>query len=396
MASPELKRRDDGSLVVEAPTVESALAAVQHHCGPDATIVEAEKVQSKGIGGFFSKQLFRVHVAASSVSEEVSGATSPVEPQGVGAAVDVVLRQVEAGEHDSMQTFGQALSAQLSSDMLTRAGSDSDLGVGDDEPIIDLRDTDEPSDVPIPDVTSDLSTQRASFEELTYRQPTHADEHIPLPSSDAIAPPPGPKTETRTRVPLGRPMDEWAPGSGPVRWSMDQLSRLGLPYRLIHGLAHLDPEDDLAWVFRLAESASSLCGQLPQEAMLLIGNDIVTMGSMLGIETGEYPLPPMYEGDAALSVPTLSESADFVDRVSAGRPIHIVCDVGGFGAELLDNVGDELSVATVSTTPAALALALQIAVATDAVLGYLVDGDRMIRLTPFELALAVRDSLPRD
>ena len=447
MKSPDLELHDDGTVVVEAPSVESALEAVRDHCGPDATIVEAERVQSKGIGGFFSKQLFRVRVSATPATQDASGTlpantlppntlprttvAAPAPPTAgdepvaadVGAAVDVVLRQVEAGETPGERTFGEALHAQLRNDV---------IDLRDSSPLLDTPPA-PPAD-PMPNPGVDTSHPAAAWNEMTTTSPMPAEPPVmsePVVTPERIRPPeptqfepprvdpaqfeaaqfetaapeqppvePNPFVET-ARQPLGRPLDEWVAGSGPVRWSVDQLSRLGFPYRLIEGLAHLDPEDDLAWVFRLAEAAGGLCGTMPQEAMLMVGSDLAPLSQCMDVDHFTYPDPPSYEGDAAVSLQSLVASDGFIRNVGAGRPVHLVCDATGFGAEVLDAPDPWLGhtrsgIAVVSTTVDALALALQVAVATSSVLGYIIDGSRLVRVTPFELALAVRSQLPRE
>lgn len=394
MGSPDLEVRDDGTLVVEAPTVESALEAVQLHCGPDATIIEAEKVQSKGIAGFFAKQSYRVLVApmtesppttyydasASVVGSDAAGSPSAAVDTDVDAAVDVVLRAVEAGEHQGGGTFGEALNAHLEG-AVPRAPAQVQADQVDFASFAQRREA-------LLHATIDLRDQPAVADGSPPSPP------IPSPPVDVVTPAPTvPSVAPVGRSPLGFPVDEWVPGAGPVQWSMDQLSRMGLPYRLIHGLADLDPTDDLAWVFRLAESASPLCGAMPDEAMLLIGRELDDTASLLGVDCVTLPEPPTYVGDVGVSIPSIEEGLDFVERVRAGRPIHLICDDAGFGAELLDSGAGTVEV--VSTTPGALALALQIVVAADGVLGYLIDGSRAVRMTPFELALVVRSQLPR-
>ncbi len=435
MGSPDLELRDDGTVVVEAPTVEAALVAVQHHCGPNATIVEAEKVQTKGIAGFFTKQLYRVHVApmnslpsgaspAAGEADEHAATRGSADADRVafdvtGAAVDFVLRQVEAGEHGGERTFGETLHAELASR-------------GAAEPVIDLRDTDDPvrfsgsaplaapapgavptNRVPPDPVPADpVSANPVSANPVPLKPtPLHGGPQNPVSlyqppvgravSADAIrghglaVPAPTMPVIHHGRAPLGRPVDEWVPGAGPVRWSIDHLSRMGLPYRLICHLGDLVPEDDLAWVFRLAESASALCGPMPDEAMVIVGRDLGDTAGRMGIDVVAHPNPPAYAGDVAVSVDSFGECRSYLDRVSAGRPIHVVCDASGFGAELLDGSGTS-GVAVVSTTRGALAIALQAVVASGGVLGYVIDGENLVRITPFELALAIRGQMPRE
>lgn len=473
MGSPDLELREDGSVVVEAPSVESALEAVQRHCGPDAMIVDAEKVQTKGIAGFFSKQLYRVHVAPAAVAAEARApqpattaatgaapspdrtATETADEQAVfdaSQAVDVVLRRIEAGEHHPHTSFGEALHAELAArgqapsraepappreparDATTAgpttpppapnphaahgdvadapsadpawsaAGARHDTGT---EPAMHAIDPTLGTDERVR-TYEDLIRQRAALLGSPGATIDLRDRHAPGGGADharatggeagsGVTPsaPTGPARATG-RHPLGRPVDEWVPGAGPVRWSLDQLSRLGLPYRLISALGDLDPADDLAWVYRLAESAAPLCGCMPDEAMVLVGRESECIAGPMGIETTAYPHPPSYDGDAAVAVDGFADAVPFLQRIRAGRPLHVLVDGSGFGIELLDPGRCDVPVAVVSMTRDALALGLQAAVATDGVLGYFVADDHLVRITPFELALAVRGRMPRE
>jgi len=423
MGTSDLETRDDGSFVVEAPTAEAALEAVRDEFGPEASIVDAELVQSKGIAGFFSKQLYRVRVTAPDVTHPVAGPeiaaladsdvgkpagsvsreaerlepmslmAPPTEP--VDQAVDVVLRQVEAGEDTGTRSFGEALHAELAARGV-RAARDAEISSGDPR----LREMMVQRDRVISgtvDVRDGVGQHRTATPHLRGRE--RAEPSVPAPAALftlGLRRPSQQGDHVDDRVPLGRPVGEWAPGAGPVLWSLERLSALGLDPHTVAEFRDIDPADDLGWVYRLSEALTPLCGAMPEEALLLVGRDVEAASSQMGIEVVSYPEPPVYDSDAAISIgPDGPSAMTYVGRVQAGRPLHVVCDGTGWIDGLLrhDQVG--AAVRVVSATRRGLAEALRTVVVTRGVLGYFLDQDALVRITPFELAIGVRSLLPR-
>jgi len=442
MGTPDLDVRDDGSFVVEAPTAEAALEAVRGRFGPEANIVEAELVQSKGIAGFFSKQLYRVRVSAPDVarplagpgvsagrpsgSEDAAAATPSASPsdaapldgggreaaplksmslmpapahEPVEQAVDVVLRRVEAGEETGSRSFGEALHAELAARGV-RPALDAEIASGDPRlrELVVQRDRVVSGTI---DITDEASFEPAKFPTGTPESSAPAGQAMPVPPpaalfSHQVPRPTGMHRTTGDRGSLGGPAGEWAPGAGPVLWSLERLSAVGLAPDMIGDLAELDPTDDLGWVYCLSESLSPLCGPMPDEALLLVGRDVAAAALQMGIEAVSYPEAPSYEGDAAISTgPDGLSAMSYVGQVQAGRSLHVVCDGSGWIETVLRHDQLGLTVRVVSTTRQALVEALRAVAMTGGALGYFLEADTLIRITPFELALGVRSLLPR-
>jgi len=421
MGTSDLDVRDDGSFVVEAPTAQAALEAVRARFGPEANIVDAELVQSKGIAGFFSKQLYRVRVLVPGVVAPAAGPTvsgAPDHSQSAGSAaaplksmslmaaadepveqaVDVVLRRVEAGEETGHMSFGEALHAELAARGVRQA-HEGEIASGDPRlremviqrdcavsGTVDVRD--EAVSQPVDDVLTDES-----------RDPAAAQAPVPPPAalfSLGTVDPDERQEVVSGRGHLGRPLDEWAPGSGPVLWSVEQLSAVGLDPAMIAAFSALDPADDLGWVYRLSEALSPVCAPMPDEALLFVGHDVDVASSQMGITAVSYPETPGYDGDAAVSMGPEGVSAmSYIGHVRAGRQLHVVCDGTGWIDDLLRYEPVSCAVRVVSTTRPALGEAIRAAVTVGGVLGYFLEVDRLIRITPFELALGVRSLLPR-
>ena len=455
--STKINDPGDGTIVVEAPSVEAALAAVAEQVGPYGTIIGAERVSKGGIGGFFSKQTYRVLVRRDPIDDPtprrfseadirsvVEGtaamvedaprspavSTQPVSTQPVStqrvpaqpvsaqrvfaepepmAAVDRVLGQVEASETRVVatsaidsdetlsaqpQTFGEALRAQLQARKIAPV---VELAA---QPLIDLRaTTSEPVAVQPSEVTVDLAEVIVDLAEVTVDLTTAPVPALvsvaaasAAPSGTSAPAPPAPPTatapgSTQPRMPLGRPLDDCATGTGVVEWSADALSRVGLPYSLIRPLADLDSRDDLAWVFRLSEMVAGMCGPLPTGDVVLAGHDVGTLADRTGLAVTVAPERPAASGSVAIELDITSDTLPYLEFSRAGRALHLHC--GGIVEAAPRDV------AAVSWSDKFLGGALHVAIETGATLGYIVRADELIRVTPFELALAIRSRLPR-
>lgn len=426
----DVEERSDGTVVVEAPSVEAALAAVERRFGPNATIIDAERLNTRGVGGFFSKQSYRVVVKADTAAAAAApappvaqtasySAAGPdndplatpefTEPAAAElAAVDHVLEQVEQGDGDDGRTFGDVLRAQLQNRSQSSVAARDASG----EPVIDLRDGSVPSvtvaapsvAVPAqsvaapsaPSETSALARELAAKAEL-FQAPqadrvseeaveTTTDDlggvvdeldDVVLPDEPSIA-----------RSPLATPVGSCAPGTGRVLWSVDGLSRLGVPYRLIAPLGDLDPDDELAWVYRFAETASGLCGELPATGSMFVGRAGARVARALGAPIFETNEVPPFDGDLAVAGDFDGAAFDYVGRIAAGRGVHLVVDDGPLSVR-----GE---IAAVSWVDGSVCEAMHVAISTGATLAYRLSGDVLTRATPFELALAVRAMLPRE
>ncbi len=445
-----------GTVTVEAPSVEAALEAVARQFGEGAQIVKAEKVTKGGIGGFFGKETYQITVArnpAPGGREVDDGGSSALtgEPESGGddlsgqdsrsdtstaAAVDLVLQRIEAGESDQSGSFGEALRAEL------RARSRADLptsGTAVPE-TIDLRDGASTFDIPRAEPAGHMpwtrSVSRPSEGEAPPGGPTeaetrHSEHHVPrtepvsgadpgprapaeedstnpapfIPLGESVveshgtaAPgvtysPPGPAGPRKgTDRPLGWPSDGWEIGTGPVDWSLDRLARLGLPYSWLNRIDDLDPLDDMAWVHRLARIATEVCGPLPAGDQLIVGMDTRGVAGVFGLPSAVFPGVPNFEGDLAVSLLSPSGPAlQWLDRIRAKRSLHLVVD-----SALPTPIATGLMPEVVSWVDGALTEALELVTEADVVLGYRFRSDgHAIRVSPFELALSIRELLPR-
>lgn len=82
---PETQVRED-ELVFEAPTADEALARVTEELGPEASIVNADKVLRGGIKGFFAKEMVQLRVRHGSVEEGTMAAKSTKDVRPPAAA----------------------------------------------------------------------------------------------------------------------------------------------------------------------------------------------------------------------------------------------------------------------------------------------------------------------
>ncbi len=411
----------DGTVVVEAPSVEAALDAVTNEFGPRATIVDAERVNRGGVGGFFSKEVYRVVVQPSGTSPALSKpALSKPAPSGlplqdpidvvrgtanlvqdgavdlrdaVGqdrpmsavdrALADVEMSETEAGfegtdvaiveEVSGAPTFGEALRAELR--LRGRRPATTAEIARDNSPLLEQTELTRPAALD-PIQVVDL---RSLTRDLPASVPTS--HGVPVPVTAVVVP------AQQSRHPLGRTTGVCPVGSGPVLWSADALSRVGLPYTLIRPLAELDPADDLAWVYRLAESVAGLCGPVDTTDVVLLGRNVGVLATALDLRVAVSPEAPAYTGSVAVETDLTEFNATYLANVAAGRPVHLFCGAGG------DYMPG--NVIAVSWCGDHLSSALHVAIETGARLGYMVRGDETIRVTPFELALAVRARLAR-
>ncbi|HEC08517.1 MAG TPA: hypothetical protein ENI86_02990 [Acidimicrobiales bacterium] len=426
-----------GTVTVEAPSVEAALEAVARQFGESARIVKAEKVTKGGIGGFFGKETYQITVAESpgrpdpapgerTVLDPGGEATDPGGAASRGpatqgaldsaAAVDLVLERIEAGESAHRGTFGDALKAEL------RARSREDgptAGISTPE-TIDLRDGASGLGTPAPVAdpaghmpwtrplpappTAPTDTGSAVDGEIEAEPPIMRSPRLASPSVAPVdtrtgatpevtySPPTDSSSRSETERPLGWPSDGWQVGTGPVDWSMDRLARLGLPYSWLSRVDGLDPLDDMAWVHRLARIGTEVCGPFPSGDQLTVGLDTRGVAGVFGLPSAVFPGVPSFEGDLAVSLLSPSQTAlDWLDRIRAKRWIHLVVD-----STLPAPTAAQLDPAVVSWVDGAMTQALELVSAGNAVLGYRFRSDgHAVRVSPFELALSIRELLPR-
>lgn len=183
------------------------------------------------------------------------------------------------------------------------------------------------------------------------------------------------------------------PGTGPVRWSTNELAALGLPTHILEATVGLDPSDDLQWIKAVAAAVGTSCRPLPAGSFAMAGRTAGRLGAVLELPTVSFPQRPPYGGSIAAILEGDEQELAWLHEVRGDRWVHVVVD--GVGAHPLVGA-DPLAVSW--TGEAAAAQAVAIAVTTGAVLGYGMSasrGARAFRATPLDVALAIRSALER-
>ncbi len=108
MANPPAPDIDRPTVVIEADTVEDALARVSRELGPDARIVSADRTRKGGIAGFFAREV--VALVAELPAENADSAPGdtpslaetdpnlPAAPRGLDSAFARLLAEAEMAE----------------------------------------------------------------------------------------------------------------------------------------------------------------------------------------------------------------------------------------------------------------------------------------------------------
>ncbi len=416
-----------GMLVVEAPSVEDALAAVAEQIGPEGTIISAEKVSRGGVGGFFAKEIYRVSfqttpqdapaplidvravvdnaAALAAADDQVLDLRDGVDAH-TPAAVDRVLQWEEPAAPPvpatspapstatAPSTFGEALRAQLEARNETATMRTAPAPVATPAPAAPgpTASAPAPAAVVATPTTPPTGTPAGDLPSVAPRRQQAATAAYAAPARVAVDTAPAtvdtaPSATARAgRNALAHSPAGTIPGTGSVKWNADALSRLGLPFSLIQPLADLDASDDLGWVYRLSELLAPLCGGLPTTATLLVGRRMNVLAQALGVRVLEAS-SAMTADVSALETDLTRPSLPFIDTARGDRGLHVFC-----GAPIEST---PQHVELISFDEDHLGAALHLALATGAPLGYCVRGDDLVHVTPFELALSVRSRLQR-
>ena len=331
-------------ITVEAATAQEALAAVQEQLGPNARIIDACKTTKGGIGGFFAREAFQL----------------TAEPGDPGDGLSDVLRRVSASVDAEETTFGDVLRREL----LARGEPTIDLPKIEAEPEEVEEEADEPEVV---------SSQSAPSTSLSDSRPS--DEEV-----------------NEARRGLTVPQGDFVEGTGPVVWSADRLARLGVPFRIVRDAFDSDASDDLSWLVSLASALAPLCGPLPEGASITAGPMAARLGPAAGLATTTFPDPPSYGGEVALALDATDGAARaWLTRVQGDRWFHLVAGGEGWHDLAHKDIG-----AVSWTDDRALIGAIQLCSDRNLPLGYGLRRDGTIyRATPFDVALSLRDLLPR-
>lgn len=420
--------RGEGDLVVvEAPTAEEALDRLTQFLGPDVDIIAAEKVARGGIAGFFAREMIQLTAqppstqapARTPAHPAAPAAEPPAEPPAAAPppAVPAHLARLlatrseeapppPAGPPAPEPTFAEVLRQQLG---LPSQPATIDLTVPHPIP----PELPPPAEVPQPArqhrgrrrdaaATQDQAPAPTDRPAEPARTPLAlVPEIAPAPQAPAVPAPPAPAAPAPAAPALPPAHAAHArrrhvvtgshPGTGPVAWSPDELVRLGLPFAFIRPVMDLDPADDLAWIRSLAEAAEPLCGPLPTGDFLLRGHGAEPIAAALAVPVLHRFRP--VEGSICVAGVEPEAAQRLVNRLRGERWIHLV--VGGGGAH---GPGDPPPsvVSWVGRTrlPEVLHLSMDLAIPV----GYFKSSARgagVLRATPVEIALALRDLVVR-
>ena len=367
---PDAGWRADETVEIEADTVADAMARVAAEIGEDAQIVDARKSVRGGIGGFFAKE--RVVLTVRTPAPDLS------------SILDRMSREIDAEETE----FGAVLRRQL-------AGRDAPSPARAAAP---------PAPNPPPAhlaPTAPTGTIVASEDdgytlvamEEAASQPVS--EAIPSPVFDTSPPFPN---APEGRSPVVQPSDappwrvmEMADG---VAWGVTELVRRGLPERIVAAVADLDPRDDLGWINGIAAAVAPLCGGPLDLDGVVVGAEAGRVAALIDAPMVEPEGMAPYAGGFWSPLAGTYEEQKWLDYVLAGRPLHVVIDDTGAWGDLL--VADPSVVSWVGE--GGVASALHLAATLGARLGFAPldgDADRLVRVSPIDVALSVRRLMRR-
>ncbi|MFV1991816.1 MAG: hypothetical protein ACC652_13880, partial [Acidimicrobiales bacterium] len=341
--APELMKKPDGSVMVEAASADAALEAVRAELGADARVLAATRETRGGVGGFFAKEVFVVHAARSAAepvglppdltrpsvttpaSTRSSPSTSAPASETSSSGLTELLKRVESGADGTEVTFGDMLRTQIANGeirpedlILARSGIA-------DETIIDLTDDSGPSLAEREVAAIEARRRRAvrrqrqarlRAENDTAKQSSPGTKSVVTPS-ESIAPaqetepavpdnrswvPPVRVRETVTLTEgshLGQPTGS-AAGAGAVDWSLDRLAAIGIPFSFVQDLVGIDSKDDLAWICAIAHKFEQYCRPLPMRESVHVGPRAAELATVLGVPCVTFPDNPPYGGSVCL------------------------------------------------------------------------------------------------
>ncbi|MEM8905735.1 MAG: hypothetical protein AAGF02_18675, partial [Actinomycetota bacterium] len=143
----------------------------------------------------------------------------------------------------------------------------------------------------------------------------------------------GPVPTTAVVGAASTPVPDTPPGLGAVRWSVDRLAHLGLPFELVRRTVDLDPSDDQRWLLTLADGLAPFVRPEPAGSAVFAGPRADRIGAAMELPVVEAPELPPYGGSVALKTTDDGAGRAWLARVRGDRVLHVV--VGGRGWELL-------------------------------------------------------------
>jgi hypothetical protein len=201
---------------------------------------------------------------------------------------------------------------------------------------------------------------------------------------------PSPEPEAQRPAAVARPHAEPRRDLGPVAWELDALVRIGLPFALIEHVAKLRPQDDLDWIRAISGWASPYCRGLPEGPFLLAGPRAPELAGALGLPHVRCPELPTAGGSVGLAFDPACADLAWLAQAQADRWVHAV--VGGEGWEA---VRDWTPKAVSWIGAEAVSEALHLCMREGLPLGYGTVAQRVVRVEPLEVALAVRELVGR-
>ncbi|HHC08788.1 MAG TPA: hypothetical protein ENK55_08735 [Actinobacteria bacterium] len=343
-------------VVVEAIDLEAALAEVARRLGPNAEIVEANRIHRGGIGGFFAKEMVQV------VARPAGGH-------------EAVLSEMVAAADEADDVFRRLLLERLEPPEVPDPPEPSGTA---DEPI-----------AAVGPMATTLSTDTENAAGgVTIDGADPGPSTVGAPASDVAETLPA---ETTSPVGEAAPRvedDPAPPGLGRVDWSTTALARIGLPAEIVDATAELDPADDLAWIERIAAAVAPLCGPLPSVSTIVVGAQADRLAAPLDLPLVSPPEMPPYSGSVCSVVTERPRDLEWLAFVKGDRRLHLV-------------VGDEPWRALLVEDPVVVSWsgdrgivdAVYLATTLGATLGFgTVDGfaSAMVRARPVDVALAIR------
>lgn len=342
---------EDGLAVVEAATAEDALAEVHATWGSDASIVEATKVLRGGIGGFFAREVVQLRVrpvGEAPAPAAASGGDAPASaPARAPAPAAGAVQRLLADEEEREMSFGEFLRRQMR----------EDAPPGQHAPI-------DAAPAPAPTPAPTLPTPPTP-------EPVARAEPVPTPP-----PPPRPQPASVAR--------------GAPDWSVEALLRLGLPELIVAEVRDLAPGDDVAWIAGISRAVATLCRPLPAGAAVMVGPRAHRLGRALGLPVVTAPEPAPTVESVAAKFGGSAQEQGWLSWVREERWVHAVAGGARWRAVLLE---EPLGISWVGDD--ALPEALRSAADLGLVLGYGMCSREAQRANPVDVALTIRDLVPR-
>lgn len=405
-------------LLFEAPTAEEALEAVHTQVGPGAEIISAERARTGGIGGFFAREVVQLRVrkpgtktAAGSVAGSAAGAQPSVQPmaQPTGQpsaqssaqsqGLDALMANLLAAEEDDERSFAEVLRARLGGDLTTSNGQTPAMGqaasaMGQAAPVAQATPTNgdatamgRAAAAHIPGAPSAAAPGSPAPHAAAPAPAAPESPSWPMASADPIAshatPGPAPSAD------LGGP----EPSASHAEWSLTNLMRLGLPAGILETLRGLDPRDEAAWVAGLAHAITPLTRPLPGGAAAYVGPRAAKLARTMDIPVIAVGTEADPERPFAVAMQGGEAARSWLAWNRARRWLHVVIGGEGWRPLLFD---EPLAVSWVGDEN--LCEAIRLSSELGLVLGFGLGsgrGAKARRAVPLEVALTIRDLLPR-